>query len=91
MEGTENIRKVVRTLNSAFSKNFFYPKERIAPFKGVMTKERGWIITCNNYYVWNDNKRFVAVKGLTMVFDYPFEFEFEGKKTMHLTKTLLVK
>jgi len=78
-------------LNRAFQWNHYYPRERVAPFKGILTKERGWLITCNNHYVWSDNRRFLAVKRLTTVYEYPFQFEFDGMRTIRLTKLLLVK
>lgn len=80
----------MRTLNKAFNRNYFY-KTSMAPFRGVLTAERGWLILCDDHYTWSDNPRFKAVKHLTSVFDYPFKFEFDGMKTIRLTKAILVK
>lgn len=87
---TQQIRKIVRTLNIAFNTNFFY-KTKMSPFRGVLTAERGWLILCDDHYTWSDNKRFKSVRQLTNVFDYPFQFEFDGMKIIRLTKIALVK
>jgi hypothetical protein len=84
------IRRIVRTLNKAFNRNHFY-KTPMAPFKGVLTSERGWLILCDDHYTWSDNPRFKNVKRMTTMFDYIFKFEFDGMKTIRLTKKMIVK
>lgn len=85
------IRTIVRALNKAFCKSHWFKGEKIYPFKGVLVEERGWLIVCNDFYIWDDDLRFKQIKRLTTVFEYPFQFEFEGRKTMTLTKKMFVK
>lgn len=91
-EEIDSVRRYVKLLNSIFNKNHWYPKQKMFPFKGILTKQGEWLIVCCDFYTWNDDPRFKQIKNnIKKAGCVDFKFAFDGKDTIFVEKEIIVK